>query len=197
MLQFQILVVIQLWLGWSNVEAISTHPQIQWTQDTGVLSILVDQPDWYVLLEDSLDSLKSSELVKLKISVPQNEKKWFVFSSFDKGNQVPYRLNVELDSIPDVLDGFVSLQSLDLSMLGLNEIPSTVYELSQLNALNLSFNAIDIQSELPHLCQLKQLREIALYGVKLTPKDIQAIKACLPNTQVWYTRSHFTSGQRP
>lgn len=122
---------------------------------------------------------KRTELDCLKIA-------WYGYKNYKKGftfllSELPPKESIQL------LRGRVQDQQLSLSQIGLTTIPSTLFELEELEELDLSYNyqlrSISIKL-LPKLKHLKVLILKGNYSLLENQKLIEKIRIILPNLEI-------------
>lgn len=130
----------------------------------------------------SCDSLKS---LTIKIS---SNKGWVVFPSVQGINsRVKYTNNTKLGFLPEELGSLKHLEYLDLSNLGISQLPVSLVNLSNLKTLNMSFNRIAISGDIEKILSLSSLKTLKIYGCDFNEDDLLRIKTNRPDIRVLYT----------
>ncbi len=128
------------------------------------------------------DSLKS-----LTIKITSN-KGWVVFPSVQGiDSRVKYTTNTKLGSVPEELGYLKHLEYLDLSDLGISQLPVSLVNLSNLKTLNMSFNRIAISGDIEKILSLSSLKTLKIYGCDFNEDDLLRIKTNRPDIRVLYT----------
>ncbi len=137
-----------------------------------------------------LPILKCETLKNLTIQITQN-KGWVVLSSIGgKDYGFKYSAKVKLGSVTEELGIARNLESLELSDLGIDHLPASMFELVNLQSLDISFNKLDISIELSKITSLRNLKLLKIYGCIFNENDLETIRKLLPGVTILYSQNH-------
>ncbi|KAA3437563.1 acyl-CoA synthetase family protein [Rufibacter hautae] len=91
-----------------------------------------------------------------------------------------------LKFLPKEITTLKKLQRLSLVGLGIEKLPEDFSNLENLEALDLTFNELEISEELDKLKRLPKLKEIGLFGNKVDSLDIQKWQKEKPSLRLDY-----------
>ena len=147
-------------------------------------------------LQNQLSSLDSDSVNCLSISLGSNKNSWVVFGNDPKGSIDPaYELKDTLSFLPRSICEFSNLRELDVSMLGLSELPNCLKALQGLRVLNISFNNLNLAEYVESLSSLHSLEELKIYGINFTDSDIFFLLKYNPKLKIHYTRDDLVGEQ--
>lgn len=137
-----------------------------------------------------LPILKCETLKKLAIRITEN-RGWVVFSSLQGIDQgFRYSNKVKLGFLSEDIAIAKNLESLEISELGIDQLPNGIINLSNLEVLDISFNRLDIAKELPKILSLSNLKTLKMYGSKFSETELYEIKNKLPQIKILYSPDH-------
>ena len=142
------------------------------------------------IISDCLKSLSiCMEMKELTIEIKENKKKWVVFSHFPgvSNYQCSYSFTKTIASLPDHFEDFDSVESLDVSYLGIISLPESLKKMIRLESLNISFNKISISNEEEKLLSLPNLKTLKVYGCDFSEAILNGIRKQRPDLKILYT----------
>lgn len=92
-------------------------------------------------------------------------------------------------TIPDELLELGKLEKLSLIGLNIKTLPAGIYQLKNLEYLNLSFNKLNVTNELPKLKKMPKLNHVVLFGNNVNIEDIKKWRTQNPNINIEVTNS--------
>lgn len=110
-------------------------------------------------------------------------------------NPVSLRLGTtpSLKNIPDMVYEMSNLQELDLSFEDIGQIPQKIERLQNLKKLNLEYNKL---TRLPEaIFKLKNLKELNISNNNFKIKEVVSIRKKLPDVKVTFSIGGFTGGE--
>jgi hypothetical protein len=140
--------------------------------------------------------LKCEILRSLTITVTEN-KGWVVFSSIQGTDQgIKYSTRIKLGNLPEELTLARNLESLDVSDLGLDQLPQNFAGFSKLKVLDISFNRISISKELKNIVSIDSLEVLKIYGCNFSAADLKEMSRHRPKLKIFYTQEHLLKDYR-
>lgn len=88
--------------------------------------------------------------------------------------------------IPSSIGKLKNLKKLLLVNLDINEIPDAISDLENLEYINLSFNKLDLNTELPKLKNLKNLKHVRVIGNQYEEAVIAQLISEMPSVKIEY-----------
>jgi hypothetical protein len=141
---------------------------------------------------------ENHKLKALRIIIPENHigKDVYAINNhlINYSNPLIY-LEKEINTIPNNISELKSLEYLNISSLGLKELPENIIFLKNLKILDLSRNRLDIKRELWKLEKLTNLQVIKLYGIQLSEVVVNELPK-LGLKKVLYKEEDFTKEDR-
>lgn len=134
--------------------------------------------------------LGCEELNNLTIRITSN-KGWVVFSSIQGIDQgIKYSTKTKLGILPEELCLAKNLEDLDVSDLGISQLPEIISNLSKLRLLDISFNRIDVAKEVEKILSMRNLEVLKIYGCNFTEHDFTKINNAIPNLKILFSQEH-------
>ena len=119
-----------------------------------------------------------TKAITLAISPEPLKTGWTIYpplSAFEEYvDRPPFR------NLPNEIACLVKLRELKLSHLELKTLPTAFDKLENLETLDLTLNKLTIKDEIDKLKNLKKLKQLALFGNRVTKADVVQLKAAIP-----------------
>ena len=124
-------------------------------------------------ITDSIGEL--SDLIEFRI-----QPRWFEFPKIENKKVVSEKIDDSKDKAPHrIPNGLVmcrNLRLLDISNTEVNELPEDLEQLENLEILILNYAPINIETEIPKISQLKNLKEIQLAGIEISESELTQLR---------------------
>jgi len=102
--------------------------------------------------------------------------RWFDFPKIENKKVVKDRIDDSKDKSPlKIPNGLIKCQNLkiiDISNSEVNELPENLEQLENLEILILNYAPISLETEIPKILQLKNLKELQLAGIEISESEL-------------------------
>ncbi|MEM6523643.1 MAG: hypothetical protein AAGF85_02060 [Bacteroidota bacterium] len=110
-----------------------------------------------------------SEVRRLRISIDSGS--WVILPPVSAWNRMIDQ--AKENPLPSSISSFTDLSFLDIAHLELTSLPKNFDLLQELDSLNIAFNYLIIENELPKLKRLKKLRYLNLVGNRIDTLQVE------------------------
>lgn len=93
--------------------------------------------------------------------------------------------------LPEELGKLYALEELNISFLGLDNLPKSFSQLDELQILDISFNTLNIENEIESILGLKNLRILKIFGCKITEPALSRLRREKPELKIYYSYEQY------
>ena len=123
-------------------------------------------------ISDSIGELNN--LIEFRI-----QPRWFEFPKIENKKVVRDRIDDSKDKSPlKIPNGLIkcrNLKIIDISNTEVNELPENLEQLENLEILILNYAPISLETEIPKILQLKNLKELQLAGIEISESELKQL----------------------
>ena len=105
--------------------------------------------------------------------------RWFEFPKIENKKVVRDRIDDNKDKSPlKIPNGLIkcrNLKIIDISNTEVNELPENLEQLENLEILILNYTPISLETEIPKILQLKNLKELQLAGIEISESELKQL----------------------
>ena len=137
-----------------------------------------------------------NQVEELKIVSVENMNTWIVSSTLPELTNIErppaFYFKFNMGQLPKGISAMTNLKKLDISALGLTELPNEIFHLKHLEKLNVALNKIDLSRYTDDFLRLDNLKILKIYGCRMSYDSLEKLSQFKPGLSVLYTaEEHF------